>query len=189
MDKLQIINRALMKTGLPLADNLKDLEWDASVIFDTLARELLRCHSWNFARKLAVLSPAATTPPFGYDYAYAKPSDCLRVVDVRSSLNIRAPRASFMEASGMILTNARPCNCRYVSAQMNPDAWTPDFADALAATIASEIAGKLAQNMNLADKLTVDAARLLEIAKINDAREYNEHIPPTNRFTDSRNER
>ena len=49
MTKLEIVNNALMKCGLPLAASLDDCDWNVQAIFEGVAGEVLRCHPWNFA--------------------------------------------------------------------------------------------------------------------------------------------
>jgi hypothetical protein len=52
-----------------------------------LARdETLRAHPWNEAKKRVILYQYTPSPVFGYDRAYAKPTDCLRVLSVDDSI-------------------------------------------------------------------------------------------------------
>lgn len=48
--------------------------------YDDAVKEVLCEHPWNEAKKRAYLIQSSTDPLFGYDYRFAVPSDCLRVV-------------------------------------------------------------------------------------------------------------
>jgi len=41
---------------------------------------VLRMHPWNFAIRRVALAQISTTPAFEFDYYYALPSDCLKVI-------------------------------------------------------------------------------------------------------------
>ena len=92
MDKLSVINAALMKCGLPLAASLQDADWGASSRFDSVTEQLLRAHAWNFATAYATPGQSGT-PAHGYLYSYPVPADCVRVLDVRAAEDVRAPQA------------------------------------------------------------------------------------------------
>ena len=94
MDRLSVINAALMKCGLPLAAALNDTDWGAAERFDAATEQLLRAHAWNFATRYATLSKQGT-PEHGYTQAYQVPADCLRVLDVRPGEDARSPQARF----------------------------------------------------------------------------------------------
>lgn len=177
MDKLKVINMALMKTGLPLAASLSDCDWNASLIFDVTAEELLRGYAWNFATRLATLPEADEPPPFGFARAFILPDDCAAVIDVRSSHDLRAPRSRFTRNGSQLFTQEAPCNIRYVSASVPPEQWPPDFARACASRIAAEIASLSAEKASLAPQLIALHAKELADAQAADARESGERIP------------
>ena len=41
-DKLEVINNALMKIGLPLAASLEDCDWNAATVYDLVVEQILR---------------------------------------------------------------------------------------------------------------------------------------------------
>lgn len=45
-------------------------------------QECLAAHPWKFATIRTILAASATTPPFGYTYAYDLPNDYIRMVSV-----------------------------------------------------------------------------------------------------------
>lgn len=176
MDKLSVINAALMKCGLPLAASLQDVDWGASVRFDDVTEQLLRAHPWNFATAYVTLS-RTDMPAHGYRYAYALPQDCARVIDVRPAEDTRAPQARFAVVGGQLFTNAGPCNVRYVRRLTDPAAWTVDFADAVATRLAAEIAPLAAQSFGLGASLLQMAQLAFQQAQASDAGERREFLP------------
>lgn len=176
MDRLTIINRALMKTGLPLAASLNDCDWNASVIFEDVTEELLRGHPWGFAQKFAVLNSPEGTPAHGFNYCYKLPDDAARAIDVRGEHDLRSPRGRFVLSGRRVYCNLKPCNLRYVARILDPDEWPPDFANAVSARIAQEIAALSAESMGLVPQLAQLAQIALGQAQLTDARETTERV-------------
>ena len=176
MDKLQLINSALLKTGLPPAATLNDCDWNASAVFSLAAEEALRTHAWSFAMRYATLE-RSSAPPFGFDYAYRMPEDCVSVVDIRPTQDLRSPKARFVTRGRDIFTNASPCNARYTGREMDISIWPPDFCNAVATRIAAEIAGLSAEKMALAPQLLQLYQIAINEAIKNDAREETERVP------------
>lgn len=177
MDKLGVINMALLKTGLPLASSLKDCDWNAAFIFDLCVEQIERGFAWGFAQKFTVCARDATAPPFGFDYSYTLPADCLRVIDVRNQHDLRAPKCTYVLQGRKLLTSASPCNLRYVARNLEPGDWPGDFTDAVACLIACEIAALSAEKMSLVPVLTQKYQLALAQAQIADARENTERVP------------
>lgn len=185
MDKLSIVNAALMKCGLPLAAALQDVDWGASVRFDDVTEQLLRAHPWNFATAYA--TPAQTgEPAHGYRYSYALPEDCVRVIDVRPAEDLRAPQARFSVVGRQLFTNSSPCNLRYVRRLTDPDFWTADFADAVATRLAAEIAPLSAQSFGLGASLLQMAQLAFQQAQASDAGERRELLPSGSSYIEVR---
>ncbi len=84
MDKLTIINRALVATSngtVTLNDGTP--EWQAAdTAFDRAVEELISEHGWPFARTSADLVKAATNPSKKWDYAHQLPTDVLHLKGV-----------------------------------------------------------------------------------------------------------
>lgn len=176
MDRLALINAALMKCGLPLAASLQDADWGASQRLDNVAEQFLRAYPWDFATVHATLSRSGS-PEHGYLYAYALPDDCLRVIDVRPAEDLRSPRARFSVAGENLYCNASPCNIRYVHRATDPNLWPPDFADAVATRLAAEIAPLSAQSFGLGASLLQMAQLALQLAQAADAAQRGERLP------------
>lgn len=177
MDRLQVINRALLKAGLPVSAILKDTDWNANLVYEDVATEILRGHPWGFAQKYATLAASVAGPEFGWDYAYSLPEDCMRVIDVHCQNDLRSPKCRYILAGEALYSNASPCHLRYVRRELDPDRWPPDFLDAVACRIAMEIIGLSGNNMGLVPQLTQLYNISLNTAQLIDAREGTERVP------------
>lgn len=176
MDKLSVINAALMKCGLPLAAALNDADWGAAERFDNVAEQVLRSHNWNFATRHATLIRQGT-PEHGYTQAYQLPAECLRVLDVRPAEDMRGPQARFSVVGERLYCNISPCNARYVARVLDPADWPADVADAVATRLAAEIAPLSAQSFGLGASLLQLAQLAFQQAQANDAAEQRERLP------------
>lgn len=81
----ELVNAALRKVGGKRIMDITDDVGSAGVAGDVLAferDELLRLSTWNFAATRAHLAPLEVTPVFEWEYAFAVPSDCMRIVGV-----------------------------------------------------------------------------------------------------------
>lgn len=176
-DKLNVINNALMKIGLPLAATLDDCDWNAASIYDLALEQVLRSFAWGFASRFATLPKSGGMPAHGYRYAYTMPEDCLKIIDIRPGFDLRSPRSPFVISGRDIFTNASPCNIRYVAMADDAAQWPPDFADAVACRIALEIAPLSAQTMSMTPGLLQLYQIALANAQAADARESCGSIP------------
>lgn len=177
MNKLEVINFALMKCGLPLAATLTECDYNAGLIFDNDALIDLESHAWGFAQKFAVLEKAATPPLFGKQFAYLRPNDCVRLIDVRAEKNLRAPKGTFVKEGEKIYADVNPCYARYVWRCLDPTFWPAYFCDVVAAHIACDIAALSAEKMALVPQLYQLYSASLNRAMANDAREETERVP------------
>ncbi|MCM1237029.1 MAG: hypothetical protein NC489_43695 [Ruminococcus flavefaciens] len=177
MDKLGVINLALLKTALPLAAALGDCDWNAGYIFDHVAEQSLRAHAWGFAQKFVILEPASVKPAHGYAHAYVLPADCVKMIDVHCSSDLRSPDARFQAVGRSVYTHVDPCYARYVYRELNPENWPADFCDAVACQIAYEIAALSAEKAGMVPQLMQMWQLSLARAMANDAREETERVP------------
>ena len=70
-----------------------------TTFFDDARDEMLANHRWNFAKKRAY-ALETTTPIFGWDNAFTKPTDCIKVWGIEE-----APEALWETEATLILTN------------------------------------------------------------------------------------
>lgn len=100
--------------------------------------EILHAFPWPFARKYAWLPADTDAPPFGWDYSYTFPADCIKPLPPRKegkwngSLIVHE-----VVADRKIYTNhAAPLPVIYIKREANPSKWSPLFARVLAMQLA-----------------------------------------------------
>lgn len=187
MTKLDILNRAMLKCGLPLAASLDDSDYNAVMVYDTCVEEALRAHPWSFARGYAMLTQVNTAGQHGNRYTYQLPEDYLRMIDCRQDSDQRSPRARDVERSGdYLLCNINPCFLRYTKKVTDVSKWPADIAEAVSALIAVKIAGLSTERMELVPQLLQFYNLQLSLAQAADARELRQSVPDQSQFVTAR---
>jgi hypothetical protein len=86
---LSICNNALVQLGneplLNLTDTTKKAVRLCVQFYDQTVEEVLRAYNWNCATVRDTLTVDETAPEWGYNYRYALPADCLRVIGFSSA--------------------------------------------------------------------------------------------------------
>jgi len=165
-----ICNKALILVGAKTITSITENGKEArlcNTVFDTTRDTELRRHPWNFAVKRATTAPSADTPKFGYAYSHDLPPDCLRLLDIAGDIDYRLEGRS-------ILTNEAAVNIRYVSRVTDPNMYTPQFIEVLAAKLALELSYSLEGKAATIDRLTNGYQSALRDARFVDATE--DHI-------------
>lgn len=136
---------------------------DLCATFYPMARDsLLEMHAWAFATRRVDLS-LLTAETDAWVYAYAMPTNCLRVLSIQdrdaaddygvsaglSSLYVPQPFSVETLAAGTmaILTNQENAAARYTVRITDTSKFTPLFTDALAWLLASYLAGPVIKGM------------------------------------------
>lgn len=193
--KLSIYNGALRMCGerklASLTENqqgrhLLDDEWaDGAVDY------CLGLGQWKFAKRTVKLySTPSVSPSFGYQKAFAVPSDHIRTTALCSDEFLKAPLLEYTQEQGYWFADVEPFYVSYVSndAAYGNDigAWPLDFVLLVQAYLASKIVETLTQDENkwtkvfkLAKKYQVDAAS-------SDAMEGPTTFPPPGRWAAAR---
>ena len=150
-DLLQIANQALMKLGIQELMSLTQegpvaARCNAAVV--DIVKEVLGEHPFSYATVWDTIPLIAEAPPFGYEFAYQLPKETVKLIGVRASKDLKAPRINFKKVKGnVVYTDASPCYARlvvYLEADL-ADA-TPLFINACAMNLGAEIATPLAKS-------------------------------------------
>lgn len=152
--------------------------------FYPLARDsILELHDWRFATRRAALAPLAT-PVGDWAFAYSVPPVMVRALEV---LAPDGPQPYALESGDdgepVLLTDAADAVLRYTTRELDPMRFPPLFTDALAALLASHLAGPVIKGD--AGKTEAKAQLqhfqlLLSRAKVSDANQQRllpEHTP------------
>lgn len=139
---VEICNLALLKFGeitISAIDTTTNQGRALTVFYPLLRQQLIYSYQWNFALTRADISAqVATTPAFGWDYAYTLPSDCLRVVEFYGQ------DVEYEIENGQLLTDSdEEIYIRYLKDVSTTGEFSPSFVDCLATLIGAELSAKL----------------------------------------------
>ncbi|MEX2450200.1 MAG: hypothetical protein WD407_05030 [Rhodospirillales bacterium] len=166
-----ICNSALIKIGAKTITSLTEGSKNANACneqFGKLRDDLLRSHHWNFATKRVQLARLTETPDFGFDYAYALPSDWLRTVSVHDN-DTGAGTVVYRIEGARLHTDADRVYLRYIARILDPNRMPSDFQEALAALLAWEMAIPIAQSNTLSELMRQRFERTARRARSVDA--------------------
>lgn len=182
-----IANRALQMVGaapiLALTDNSSEAR-AANNCYDACRRAELRAHSWNFARKRALLAPSTDVPAFGYSYSFPLPADCLYVeltndwdsdwlVEGRAILtNSGNSPVSADPPSGTVLA------LTYIADIEDATLFDPIFCELVSARMAVEMVERLTQSNQKAQAMQAKYKQILDQATATNAFEQLAQDPP-----------
>lgn len=169
-----IANIAIRKVGEARIASFTDGTKAANImldIYDETLDGLLR-YPWNFATKRAKLAQISIAPVFGYDHAYALPSDWIYTVSVHgddSGLHTIDYREEITNNQNSILTNWDEVWLVYTSRVTDPNRMPVDFRLALASLLARELSYGLAQSASMREQFAAEARLTIAAAKSADS--------------------
>ncbi len=190
-NKLSIYNGALLFLGDrqlgALTDNVEsrrllDGVWDRDGI-----NTVLEHGQWNFAIRSAKYEYASSiTPSFGYNRAFEKPSDLIRVCAVCSDEFFTTPLLQYTDEAGYWFANLDEIYVKIVSNDgsygTDYSLWPPSFKRYVEAWFGCQIIWKLTQNTTKEEKKKVECKKLLTFTKSQDAFNDPTKFTPPGRF-------
>lgn len=160
-----IANMALAELGaqriVSFTDGSKNQGLVVSV-YDFAKEHALCAHPWNFAIKRKASQAALSTPPeWGWDFAFAVPSDCLRILILgKDGVETDEPwqHESAQDGSQIIVTNLEaPVDIKYIYNVTNTQTFSPMFVIAFVKTLkwllARPLTGKAEIQVQCANEL------------------------------------
>lgn len=145
-------------------------EGDLMRLHYPIARDaLLRSHPWNFAIKRAELASSVTTPEFEYDYQFALPSDCLKVL--RTELESDNIEDNYRVEGRYLMSNDDAVSIEYIAKITDTNQFDSLFVDILAQKIAAEAAMPLINDARVAQAASGSFESKLREARSIDAQE------------------
>lgn len=148
----RIYNDALSIMELePLASNDSDADRKVKIdrVLDArLVESILEDIGWQFALTSVKLDyNSSVEPEWGYQYAFDKPSDLLRIEGVYGDEHLNSAIRAYHDEDGYILCNYSEIYLQYVSSDYltTPDSWPAFFARLVAARMAKDAAGSIRQ--------------------------------------------
>ena len=176
-------------------------------MFYPIARDAaLERHGWRFAIRRAQLAELAQDAATGWRYSYALPAGCLKPWAVVPPYSVvpsdwsswicdgefRAPAEfdrrdfiieSMASGDGVIYTNVEQAILLYTARVTDTTKFTPMFVDALAAWLASYLAGPITKDARIKQSFFTLGRQLLSEAAVSDAN--TQKSSPYDNFTPS----
>lgn len=166
MSKINICNQALNLMGARSIQSFDENTENARrchAVYDLTRKALLRMHPWSFAKKRIQLAPVGTHPTFGYQHAFALPSDFVRVLDV--GLDVYEIEARH------ILANTNVINLIYVFDQQNENDWDALFSECMVLYLVNKLAKPITGSNAEADSAWQELQLMLQQARSINAQE------------------
>lgn len=163
-----------------------DAIWDSDPVKACLEDGL-----WNFATRTSsfTYSPSVT-PPFGYTYAFEKPSDWVRTAGVWQDESRRSPLLDYRDEKGHWWADLDTLYVSYISDDNeygnNLAEWPESFTKYVEHYIASEAAPQITANASLVEMLEKAKEKALKTARNRDAMNQPTLVPPVGSFVRAR---
>lgn len=145
--------------------------------YDQVRRDLLRAHTWNFARKRAQIANATTAPAFGFSTAFGLPNDFIRMVNLPDS-----DMAEYQVEGRQLLTNeSAPLNVVYIYDCQDPTLFDPLFVTTLGFAMGEALAWPITQSRDVEAKMRSKKEAQIPTARLvgsqeNSAEEWDEDV-------------
>ena len=155
--------------------------------YEPVRNRVFRSHAWNCLHKRVQLAQNSTAPVVEYSYAYALPSDCLRVLKVHngSTDSIKSDIDYKLEGRN-IVTNEGTVFIIYIAIDTDPNNYDTYLQESISHQLAADLAYAVTNNATLADKYMVRADERLREARFIDATENSLGTIESSEFTDAR---
>lgn len=161
--KLEIYEGTLALLGLSRLGALgtdKEEEQAINQLYDICRVCLLEEYDWNFSVEIAELTANLVNENPQYTYAYAKPSNCIRMIKAYDSTSV------IEEIGQNVYTNDDALTLYYVKDITDATLFNPLFAKVLMLDIAMLIETKVGnEQATLYKKFAAERERLLKVAK------------------------
>jgi hypothetical protein len=154
MDRIEMLNRALMRIGsAPLISEADPGAPAHLAIYESLL-DRFAAHPWSFMKTTVQLVRLADPPsPAHWAYAYQLPADLIGAVRaIFADRFIRQPITEYDIQSGLLLTNATQIWCVHMR-RVGPECWPGDVREAFVQGVMAELALSIREDRSLHDRL------------------------------------
>lgn len=152
---------------------------------------LLQAYPWRFAGKTQSLGQVTNDKAGSWEYAYNRPNDCLKIIEIKSALEITgkimgADITSGLTAfgypyeveNGKIYCDLSPAYLRYTVRLTDPTKFPPLFVEALSWSLSARLAMPITRDIskrNEALQVANMAIGQAQMADANEVRETSDH--------------
>ena len=187
---VDIANSALNLLGASTISAFTDDSKNARLInqrYEPVRNRVFRSHAWNCLHKRVELAQNSTAPVIEYTYAYALPSDCLRVLKVHNGTTDSIASAIDYKLEGRnIVTDEGTVFIIYIALDTDPNNYDTYLQESISHQLAADLAYAVTNNATLADKYMTRADERLREARFIDATENSLGTIESSEFTDAR---
>ncbi len=155
--------------------------------YEPVRNRVFRGHNWNCLIKRVELARNSTAPVVEFNYAYALPSDFLRVMKIHNGTtdSIAADLPYKVEGKN-IVTDQTTVYLVYVALDTDPNNYDAYLREAISHQLAADLAYAITNNATLANNYLTRADERLREARFIDATENSLDTVEANEFTDAR---
>ena len=187
---VDIANSALNLLGASTISAFTDDSKNARLInqrYEPVRNRVFRSHAWNCLHKRVQLAQNSTAPVIEYTYAYALPSDCLRVLKVHNGTTDSIASAIDYKLEGRnIVTDEGTIYLIYIALDTDPNNYDTYLQESISHQLAADLAYAVTNNATLAEKYMTRADERLREARFVDATENSLGTVESSEFTDAR---
>ena len=187
---VDMCNSALNLLGASTISALTDDSKNARLCnqrYEPVRNRVFRSHAWNCLHKRVQLAQNSTAPVIEYTYAYALPSDCLRVLKVHNGTTDSIQSAIDYKLEGRnIVTDEGTVYLIYVALVTDPNEYDSYLQESISHQLAADLCYAITNNATLANNYMARADERLREARFIDATENSLGTIESNEFTDAR---
>ena len=187
---VDIANSALNLLGASTISAFTDDSKNARLVnqrYEPVRNRVFRSHAWNCLHKRVQLAQNSTAPVIEYTYAYALPSDCLRVLKVHNGTTDSIQSAIDYKLEGRnIVTDEGTVYLIYVALVTDPNEYDSYLQESISHQLAADLCYAITNNATLANNYMARADERLREARFIDATENSLGTIESNEFTDAR---
>jgi hypothetical protein len=183
MSLIGIYNTALVPLGV---DRILDPDEETeqarkcNEVFPYIRDDELSGHPWNFATTKVQCALTTETVLYGYTYAYQKPSDCLRVIEIYTDED------AYQVVGNYIYTDVSPLQIEYIRQVTDTNEYSSAFKTLLSARLKYELCYALTGSRTMVESLYEVLKQERKRAKSIDAQEGTPKNIFSNRVIDAR---
>ena len=177
---LDIFNMALLRVGSTRIGSTAERSQNADLcntFWENVRDEVLVDYEWNCSVKRASLVRLSETPVSGWDYAFALPSDCLRVLAT-------ADGSDFVIESGKLLCDYTSISIKYIHRIQDVSVMPPHVQKVMWMSLAAAIAFAKTQSTTRAEIVNELYTIVLPTARTIDSQEGSRGMFANETYTD-----
>ena len=187
---VDMCNSALNLLGASTISALTDDTKNARLVnqrYEPVRNRVFRSHAWNCLHKRVQLARNSTAPVVEYSYAYALPSDCLRVLKIHNGTTDSIASSLDYKLEGRnIVTDEGTVYLIYIALDTDPNNYDTYLQESISHQLAADICYAVTNNATLANNYMTRADERLREARFTDATENALGTIESSEFTDAR---